>query len=145
MERHRRAAGPDLPHRLHQLFPGHVFEQVTVCARAQGIENQVAIVIGRQHQNLRPRPALLEPRHTLDAAHARQVDVHQHDVGIFRGDVPQRLFGRGCVSEAGFAIAIESDLHRGDTVGFVFDQQYRLRSGFNGMDGFSFRDRRRSG
>ena len=38
---------------------------------------------------------LLQPGHALDAIHAGQVDVHQHDVRIFLGNVPQPLLTRG--------------------------------------------------
>jgi len=40
---------------------------------------------------------LPELSHTLDARHARQANIHEHDVGALRRDQPQRFLG-GCVS-----------------------------------------------
>ena len=44
--------------------------------------------------------ARLELAHALDAAHAAQVDVHQHHIRLILGEAGQSLFGAGVSADA---------------------------------------------
>ena len=88
---HGRAAGVDLFDGLEDFGGGHVLKQVAAGAVAQRIKDQIAVLVGRQHQHLDLGQPLFEAGDTLDAAHAGQVDVHQHDVRLLGGNSLQGL------------------------------------------------------
>jgi hypothetical protein len=95
LHRHRSAAGMDLLDGLDELGGRHVFQQVPAGPAAQGVKNQIALLVGSQHQHLQPGQPRFEAGNTFDAAHAGQVDVHQHHIRDFLGDRLQRLLPIG--------------------------------------------------
>ena len=76
----RRAAACDGPHGRCQLRAGDVLQQVAARARAHRLEDQLVLVEGRQHEDLRARRPTADPPRRLHAVHLRHADVHEHDV-----------------------------------------------------------------
>jgi len=97
---HGCAAGMDLFDCLDELGGRHVFEKVTAGAAAQGIENEVAFLVGGEHEDLDFGKAFFEAGDALDAAHPGEVDVHEDDVGFLGGDSPKGFFAIGMCADA---------------------------------------------
>jgi len=95
LQGHGRATVVNLLHGLDELGLRHVFEQITVGAGAQGVENHVALIVGREHEDLGFGQGFLEARDALDAVHAGEVDIHQDHIGVFLRNFFQGFFARG--------------------------------------------------
>ena len=78
-----------------QFGRGFVLQDVTARAGAEGIENQVAVLVGGEHQHPQSRHGGLEFDNAINAAHAREIDVHEQHLGLFGRDVEQRGFAGG--------------------------------------------------
>jgi hypothetical protein len=59
------------------------FEQVTARSHLQCLENSVAVVVNRQHDDLHIRQQRPELARAFNARHFRQVDVHEHHLWAF--------------------------------------------------------------
>ena len=93
MRRHRRTAALHLADGLDQILRRRALEHVTVRAGGERLENIFRVLVNRQHHHLRLRQQSFQLSHALDAVHAGQIDIHQHNVwphfrqishGIFR-------------------------------------------------------------
>jgi hypothetical protein len=96
---HGCSAGMDLLDRLDEFGGRHVFKKVTAGAASQGVENEVAFLVSGEHEDLDFREAFFEAGNTFDAAHSREVDVHEDHIGFFGGDVAERLFAGGMCAD----------------------------------------------
>jgi len=114
--------GVDLCDGLQQFLLRHVFQQIAVCSRPQGIEDHVAIVVGCQHQHLDVGQTFLQSGHTLNAAHGRQIDIHQHHVRTLLGNTSQGLLAGGMRPDTSQAGRIAQTCHQAFAhVALVFD------------------------
>lgn len=104
---HGRLPGRRSLDRCRQAFQRAVFEDVACGAAADGVEDPFVGVIGRQHQDPHPWVLLADLPRGLDAVHARHLQVHEHHVGLGRGQE-----GQGLVPVARLA----DDLDSGDLV-----------------------------
>ena len=97
---HRGTARMDIGQCRQQSGALRPLEQVAARACGQRVENMVGVLIDGQHHKLGLRHFRLQPADALDAVHARQVDVGQHDVRPFPGQVDQRGVRRGVFADA---------------------------------------------
>ena len=85
-----------------QLVRRRPLEQVAGGPGGERVEDQVGVLVDRQHHDLHvPAASVLQPAHALDAAHAGQVDVHEHDVGPDGGQLGDRPFAALVLAHAG--------------------------------------------
>jgi hypothetical protein len=75
------AAG-DVADGFQQLLGGAGFDEITVGAGFQGHEDALAVLIDGDHDDLQIGRRFAQLDHTIDAGHARQLDVHEDDVGM---------------------------------------------------------------
>lgn len=90
---HRRPALLDLPNGASDVRGLVPLQQVADRAGPEGIEDQVVIVEGRQHQELGPDPLGRELSNQFDAIPPREMNVRQHHVGFQSGKGCGRGFG----------------------------------------------------
>jgi len=90
---HRGAALVHIAHGLEELAGGGAFEEITAGAGGEGLKDALAVVIDGEHEELEPGMGGLELAHAVDAVHAGQVDVHEHDVGEESREFLQGFFG----------------------------------------------------
>src|SRR5260370_40026964 len=69
-------------------------------ARRERIEDGIRVVVNREHENLWKFHHFGELAHTFYAIHARQADVHEHDLRFELRDFTQRLFAAGKGADA---------------------------------------------
>ena len=92
--RHRRAAGHGLAQRFEEARGLGLLEQIAGSPGAQRVENAIVVVVDREDQDDEVRVPLLQNADAVDAAHAGQPDVVEHDIGQVLSDPIQRLFHR---------------------------------------------------
>ena len=96
----RRPALMHVADRGQQIIRLRLLEQITRGARRQRVKDMLGLVIHRQHHDLCAGQQRLEPAHTLHAVQPRQVDVHQHHLGIDFRNLPQRILRRRMLAQA---------------------------------------------
>ncbi len=85
------AAGGGLPHGVEDLVAVGVLEHVARCSGHEHVADRALILQPGQGHDPQVRIERLEPARGLDAVHHGHPNVHQHDVGLGRGDQLQRL------------------------------------------------------
>ncbi len=97
---------------FQQFGARHQLEQIPAGAGGEGVKHALGVLIDRQHDELNRRMSQLELTHALDAIHAGQVNVHEHDLGCAGGQPGQRLFPRGELTDAGTAAKAGDRVHQ---------------------------------
>src|ERR1035438_6627999 len=93
MASHWRAAGMHSLDGFEQFLTGRQLEQIPTGSGGQGVKHALGVLIDRQHDELNYRMSQLDLAHALDAIHARQINVHEHDI---RSE--ERRVGKECRS-----------------------------------------------
>ena len=83
----------DVANRREQLFRRAGLDQIAIRAGFQGAENAFAVFINRDHDDLHRGRGLFDLGDAFDPGHARQLDVHEHDIRIFCQNLRQSLLG----------------------------------------------------
>lgn len=86
--------------RLEEFVRGGPLDDVTTCPIGERLENQIHILIHREHQELAPWQLRLKPAHTFDAAHLGQVNIHQDDIRLLTWNKAQSIFSAAMLSAA---------------------------------------------
>src|SRR5581483_7645705 len=83
-----------------QLGGDHFLEQIAARPGAQGVEDEVAVVVAGEDEHRQLRQPRFQAGHALDPVHARQIDVHQRHIGLVPGNFLQRLLAGGIGADA---------------------------------------------
>src|SRR5436190_5555696 len=97
---HGRTADVNLLDGLDEFGWRHIFEEVTARATSQCIEDQIALFVGGEHEDLKLGKPGFETGDAFDAAHAWEIDVHEHDIRDFRRNRAESRFGVGVSADA---------------------------------------------
>lgn len=95
MAGHGCPAGIHLLDGAQEIDRGCALEQKAAGPIFQRTEDQVAVVINGEHDDVHSGQELLQSCHALDPGHAREIDVHQHNIGQVPGQVGQGALGVG--------------------------------------------------
>ena len=130
----------DVPDAAQELVRRRPLEQVAGGAGGERGEDQVGVLVDRQHHDLHRRQQRPQPPHALDAAHARQVDVHQHDVGADGGQLGDRALAALVLADAREPIgAVDQPGEAGADARVVLDDRDADRPGLPGGGGLGMR------
>src|SRR5215471_9389527 len=91
LRRHRRASADRILDALEQARRWRLLQKVTARARAESREDPFVVLVDGQDEQNEIGKSLVQHPNALDAGHARQPDVHQHDVGPARVDRGDRV------------------------------------------------------
>jgi len=89
------AAGLDIFDGFQECLGWAGLYEVTIGSGAQGPEDAITVLVYGQHDDLKCRQEFLELSHTLNAGHARELDIHEHDIRLASGNFRQTFFARG--------------------------------------------------
>src|SRR6185369_8959499 len=106
-----------------QLLGRHFLEQITVRPGAKAIEDQVGILVGGQDQDGKIRHHVFQFGDAFNAAHARQLDVHDDDVRFFdrKNSLDRFLPARIGVQQIQARFAVQQCHEVFPRAGIVFD------------------------
>lgn len=68
-------------------------DEVAHCPRAEGLENKAALLVHGEHHDLKVWAGGLEARGGINAAHSRQMDIHENDIRRQAGDGSKGFLG----------------------------------------------------
>ena len=126
-------------HRLDgvdQVLPLHRLEQVAAGTARQGQGQVVGVFADGQHQHLGRRLQGQQLRQGVDAVHAGQVVVQQHDVGLVLGGVAQGFTRIGGLGHHGDALVAGQQGHQATAEeGVVIDHEQADGHGVSGEAG----------
>ena len=86
---HGRTPIKDFPDRFENFGGAIAFNQIAKRSRGEGLEHLFPLLEHGQHDDFQLRRGAAKAGHTVNATHAGQIDVHEHDIGGMQGDVCQ--------------------------------------------------------
>jgi len=118
----RGTAGAYLAEGREQFAGRGLFEEITIGTSHKSVKYGIALIVDGEHDELGPGQEGLEFADGIDAAHARQVDIHEHDIGQETGDFRHGIFTAGMLADALEVGGPVDQLHQSFTGGgVVFD------------------------
>src|ERR1041385_2064372 len=97
---HRGIARMDVPNCLDDIRLGSPFKQITARTRQQRIEDLVAVLVDGEHKHVGGRNHGFEFPDAIDAAHFRQIDIHDHYIRNVAVELVEGRLGSGITAGA---------------------------------------------
>ena len=122
---HVAAAAGDLADRGDDLGVGRLLEHVAARADGERLADVARVVLHREHEHLDALVLVQQRRHDVEAAPVGHRHVHQHQVGIDRARLEDRLArGAGLADDLDVLLALEQQPQPGADDRVVVDDQH---------------------
>ena len=128
--RHRRAPLHHVADRGEQLVDADRLDEIAVGPGREGVEEDVAVLVEREHHELGARHGRRQRPHAVHARAVGEVDVDEHHLRRGRGQAGHRLGDGAVLADAAAVVGALDDLPEARPgAGVVFDEGHADRLG----------------